>query len=172
MDKILYVDIEKCMACKSCEIACAVEHSKAKELVGALAESPRPRARVTLEAAEGMAIPLQCRQCEDAPCIHVCPTKAIIRVDENQPVTIDDKQCIGCRWCVLACPFGVITIDENSKVAFKCDMCMERQKEGELPACVSACPTKALELKEISEIASSKRKKAARNLVEESKAKK
>jgi len=169
MDKILYVDIEKCLACKSCEIACAVEHSKSKELMCAIVEEPRPRPRVSLEEAEGMAIPLQCRQCEDAPCIKVCPTSAIIRVDENQPITIDDEKCIGCRWCVIVCPFGVITVDKNSKVAFKCDMCIERQKEGGLPACVAACPTKALQLKEVSEVVSSKRKKAAKKLVEESK---
>ena len=171
MDKILYVDVEKCLACKSCEIACAVEHSESKELMCSLEEEPRPRTRVSLEEAEGMAIPLQCRQCEDAPCIRVCPTNAIIRVEESQPVTIDDEKCIGCRWCVLACPFGVITIDENSKVAFKCDMCMERQEKGELPACVAACPTKALQVKKVSELVSSKRKKAAKNLVEESKTK-
>jgi carbon-monoxide dehydrogenase iron sulfur subunit len=172
MDTILYVDIEKCLACKSCEIACAVEHSQSKELMCAIAEEPRPRARVSLEEAEGMGVPLQCRQCEDAPCIRVCPTKAIVRVDEKQPVTIEDDKCIGCRWCVIVCPFGVITVDENSKVAFKCDMCMERQKEGELPACVAACPTKALQLKKVSEVVSSKRKKAAKDLVEESKASK
>jgi len=169
MDKILYVDIEKCMGCRSCRIACAVEHSKSKELVGALEEDPAPRSRVTVEEAEGMAVPLQCRQCEDAPCIKVCPTNAIIRVDENQPITLDEEKCIGCRWCVIACPFGVITIDENCKVAYKCDMCIGRQMEGKAPACVEACPTKSLKLVKSSEITSLKRKKAAKNIAEEMK---
>ena len=70
---------------------------------------------------------------------------------------IDHDLCIGCKWCVLACPFGVITLDERSRTIIKCDQCFERLEQGELPACVSACPTRALDFKTMDEILKEKR---------------
>jgi carbon-monoxide dehydrogenase iron sulfur subunit len=165
MGKAIMVIVEKCLACKSCEIACAVAHSKSGLIEEALAESPKPRKRVTVEAAGENAVPMQCRHCEDAPCIAVCPTAAIHRLQENGPVLIDQDKCIGCKFCIMVCPFGVIDIYNDGKIMVKCDLCFERTKMGEEPACVEACPTKALKLVDEKELAKTRRKKAAEELV-------
>jgi carbon-monoxide dehydrogenase iron sulfur subunit len=148
MKGVLVVRVSRCTACRSCELACAVEHSVSKELVAAIAEMPPPCSRVSVEAGDGFAAPLQCRQCTDAPCVLVCPTHALRRQDQDSPVVIDQELCVGCRACVLACPFGVIRMDKFSHTIIKCDQCADRLERGELPACVSACPTRALEFKD------------------------
>lgn len=102
----LYLEINRCLGCRSCEIACAIEHSKSKEIFAAITEEPRPTARVRVEAVEDMAIPLQCRHCEDAPCVTICPTEALTKVGPEQPVIIFEEKCIGCKLCVMICPFG------------------------------------------------------------------
>jgi len=108
MGKAIMVNIEKCLACKSCEIACAVAHSKSRILEEAIAERPTPQRRVTVEAAGELSVPLQCRHCEDAPCISVCPTAAIDRHEADGPVLIEQDRCIGCKFCLMVCPFGVM----------------------------------------------------------------
>ncbi len=158
MKGIIFVDIGKCVACKSCELRCAIEHSKSKELCKAIYECPLPEGRVKVESEAGFNVPLQCRQCEDAPCIKVCPSKAIERLDPQQPVLITPQRCIGCKLCIVACPFGVIKMSNAEKAVIKCDMCVERLKEGNPPACVMACPTKALKFKSVDAISKDKRK--------------
>ncbi len=143
-NKTIVVNIKKCLACKSCEIACAMVHSKSGVLEEAVAESPRPQRMVTVEAAGEFGVPIQCRHCEDAPCITVCPTGAIQRFDEQAPVVVDADLCIGCKLCMLICPFGILQIDKKGRAIIKCDMCMERIEKDLDPACVEACPTKAL----------------------------
>ena len=165
MRKVIMVDIEKCLACKSCEIACAVAHSKSGRLEEAIAEQPRPQRRVTVEAAEQFAVPMQCRHCEEAPCIAVCPTGAIYRRKTDDPVLIDHDRCIGCKYCIVVCPFGVIDVSNDGKAVLKCDLCIERTKAGKEPACVEACPTKALRLVSERELAAGKRRLAAQELV-------
>ncbi|MHC4526307.1 MAG: 4Fe-4S dicluster domain-containing protein [Planctomycetota bacterium] len=165
MTKSIVTDIEKCMACKGCEMACAVVHSKSKVLEEAMAETPRPQRRVTVEPMEGFAVPIQCRHCEEAPCIAVCPTAAIHRHQVNDPVLIDRELCIGCRFCLAVCPFGAIDISADGKAVVKCDLCVERTKAGQEPACVEACPTGALKLVEDKELTAAKRRRAAGELV-------
>jgi carbon-monoxide dehydrogenase iron sulfur subunit len=157
MKGMIIVDVDKCNACKSCEIACAVEHSVSKDLYQAIHEDPRPRARVSVQQGISFSVPLQCRQCANAPCIALCPTKALYRQDEQSPVLLDEEKCIGCDWCVLACPFGVIRLDEGRHVVVKCDQCFERVQRGELPACVAACPTGALAFKELEKVREERR---------------
>jgi len=165
MRKAIMVNIEKCLACKSCEIACAVAHSKSRVLEEAITERPMPQRRVTVEAAGKHAVPLQCRHCEDAPCITVCPTKAIYRQQAESPVLINPDLCIGCKFCIMVCPFGVIGTSSDGKVALKCDLCIERTKAGQEPACVEACPTGALKLVDEKELAAHKRQLTAWELV-------
>lgn len=160
-ERMLLVDVTRCMACHSCEMACAVAHSTAKDLVGALAEEPKPASRVRVESAEGVAVPLQCRHCEDAPCVAICPTAALAKAGTNQPVTVDNERCIGCKFCVMICPFGVISLGKGGKAVVKCDMCVERLEAGEKPACVSACPTGALALSSLNEWLKKRRSRAA-----------
>ncbi len=162
MGKVIMVTVEKCLACKSCEIACALAHSKSEVLEEAITEQPQPRRRVTVEAVEEFGVPMQCRHCEDAPCIAVCPTSAIHRPQADGPVLIEQERCIGCKFCLVVCPFGVINASDDGKVMIKCDLCIERTKAGQEPACIEACPTKALKLVDEKDLAASKRQLAAR----------
>jgi len=164
MDQIITVDIEKCLACKSCEIACALAHSESGLLEEAIKERPRPQRRVTVEAAGEFGVPMQCRHCEAAPCVAICPTGAIQRLDEQSPVVVDADLCIGCKLCMLICPFGVLQIGAEGRAIIKCDMCLERMKAGRGPACVEVCPTKALRLVTIEEITQARRRQASKKL--------
>ncbi|MFH1996494.1 MAG: 4Fe-4S dicluster domain-containing protein [Candidatus Omnitrophota bacterium] len=135
-----------------------MEKSKSKDLYAATQESPRPQARIKVETAADANIPMQCRQCEDAPCLNVCPSKAITRNGNEQPVLIDEEKCVGCKMCIVACPSGVIAMDTGNKVAVKCDLCFDRLNEDKIPACVLACPTNAIQFQS-SEASSLKGKK-------------
>ncbi|MBU2567893.1 MAG: 4Fe-4S binding protein [Elusimicrobia bacterium] len=167
---IIEINPERCLACKSCEIACAVAHSGTKNLELSIKEIPLPEKRVQVEQADvmsksgqgfflKMAAPLQCRHCEDAPCVKICPTKALTKTHQEEPVLLDNKLCIGCKWCILVCPFGVIKMDRTGGAIIKCDLCIERLKQNELPACVVSCPTKAIKFRTLEETAKEKRKK-------------
>jgi len=169
MDKTIIVDIKKCLACKSCEIACALAHSESKVLEQAVTESPKPQRMVTVEPAGEFGVPIQCRHCEDAPCLEICPTTAIYRENEQSPVLINEDMCIGCKICVLICPFGVLQIGHKGRAVIKCDMCYERMEQNELPMCIEACPTKALKLVSLQEITKSKRKASAKKMINEEK---
>ena len=163
--KVIMINVEKCLGCKSCEIACAVAHSESELLEEAIKESPRPQCRVNVEAVGEHAVPLQCRHCEDAPCIAVCPTGAIHRHGPDEPVLIEQDKCIGCKFCVAVCPFGVIELSADGQAIMKCDFCIERTKRGQGPACVEACPTKALTLVDEKQVSAGKRKRAAEEIV-------
>jgi len=157
MKQTLVVKVDRCLGCKSCEIACAVEHSNSRDLFEAVRERPAPQTRVCVVQGETFAAPLQCRQCEDAPCVAICPTHALHR-NAEAPVMLDRELCIGCMWCVVACPFGVITLDRSGGAVIKCDQCFERAERGEVPACVEACPSGALELEDLDAVATGKQK--------------
>ena len=146
MPRVITTDVDKCMGCHSCEIACAVEHSESQNLLEAIKQTPIPRPRVAVMAASDMAVPLQCRHCEDAPCVAICPTGALQKPDPEGPVTIDQEMCIGCKSCIIVCPFGVISMSAEGHAIIKCDMCIDRLAEGRQPACVEACPTGAMQL--------------------------
>ena len=166
MARAIVVNQERCLGCKSCTIACAMAHTEAETLVEALhAESP-PQPRLHVEPLGDGAMPLQCRHCQDAPCLAVCPTEAIHRLSEDGPVLLDAERCIGCKFCVFVCPFGVIELSRDGKAMTKCDQCVERTQVGEEPACVGACPTGALEFVEIESWLRQRRREAAERIAQ------
>lgn len=139
--------IEKCLGCRSCELACAVEHSQSKRPVDAMHEPvfPKPRIRVELIDEKGGAhryrtLALQCRHCEDAPCVQACISGGICKDENTGDVRINPEKCVACWSCIMVCPFGAIVKHEGLHRAMKCDHCPDR----ETPACVDACPTVAL----------------------------
>ena len=155
--KEIFVRLDRCMGCRSCQLACAVQHSVSKNLFAAAAETPRPRARLYIERADGRNIPLTCRHCDPAPCLDACVAGAISR-DERGVVVQQEDRCVGCWTCLMLCPYGVVGRKQEQKVAVKCDRCPDR----EVPACVSSCPTKALVYAEVEELATSRRREVAR----------
>lgn len=105
---------------------------------------------------DGIDIPVGCFHCEDAPCMMVCPVKAIKRNMETQAVVIDHDICIGCKECIMVCPFGAIQHNEEKRLLYKCDLC-----QGE-PECVKWCYTGAIQYtKEVSRVVHKKQRKAA-----------
>ncbi|MCX5684703.1 MAG: FAD-dependent oxidoreductase [Planctomycetota bacterium] len=150
--KIIACRVEHCLGCKSCEIACALEHSQSKDIRQAVAEHPLPQRRVTVEVAGTHGLPLQCRHCEDGLCQIVCPTGAIHHDKKRSVTVVDEDLCIGCKLCTLMCPMGVLRIGEKNRATIKCDQCIERQGEGLAPACVAACPTHALQFVDSGEV--------------------
>jgi carbon-monoxide dehydrogenase iron sulfur subunit len=161
MNKTIVVNIHKCMACKSCELACALAHSTSHTIEEAVTEMPRPQRRITVEGVGAVGVPMQCRHCEEAPCITVCPTTAIHRHATHDPVLVDRERCIGCTFCLMACPFGVIDMTRDGKAVVKCDLCIQRTQAGEEPACVASCPTGALQYCELTEMLIRRRRNAA-----------
>jgi len=168
--RTLVCRIDHCLACKSCEIACALAHSDAQDLLEAVQAEPKPQSRVKVVAAGGHALPLQCRHCEDAPCLMVCPTEAIHRTGDAGPVLIDEERCIGCKMCLVVCPFGAIDLARSGRAVVKCDLCIKRTEAGQEPACVVACPTRALKLVDIEEYNRLRREAAAQRIQAEAEA--
>lgn len=154
--KRIVADPPRCLACRTCEFACALAHADSDDLVQAITVQGA-KSRIYVESVGDLAVPLQCQHCEGSPCLTVCPKEALTKSSDSDPVLVDEKKCIGCSFCVEACPFGMIVLDDgpaaegskNGKVVIKCDLCLDRQAQGLEPACVSACPTCALALEEV-----------------------
>jgi carbon-monoxide dehydrogenase iron sulfur subunit len=167
--KIITVDLQKCYACLTCVVECAYarlglpKHVPLNQVLSA--------SRVSVEAAGDLAVPLRCMQCEDAPCITVCPTGALYRDSLDEPVLIDRNLCIGCKSCILACPIGAISSDSEGKAIQKCDMCITRLKKGQLPVCVASCPTGATQLTTLDEVTAKARHTSASDLADAAKVK-
>lgn len=136
MPKQLRIFQDKCIGCKSCELACSLFNE---------GEMNPAKARITQISFLGGKYPLlynfvsTCRQCADAPCLSACPTSAILRSqDHTKRIIIEKSKCIGCGKCVVACPFGAMLYNREAKKAFKCELC------GGDPACVRICPSNAI----------------------------
>jgi electron transport protein HydN len=151
MNKLVIADPGKCIACRTCEVACVLGHLGPDALSTLAPERFVPRLK--LIRTSRVSTPVQCRQCEDAPCARVCPTGALIQIHES--VQVIQARCIGCKSCVMACPYGAMEIvpkeawaagrmmiAANPPVeAYKCDLCIHLSTG---PACIGVCPTKSI----------------------------
>jgi anaerobic carbon-monoxide dehydrogenase iron sulfur subunit len=154
--KELFVRLDRCQGCRSCQLACAVAHSQSKNLFGAITETPAPRYRLFIERGDGVNVPLTCRHCDPAPCLEACIAGALYR-DERGAVRRRPEACVGCWTCLMVCPYGVVSREKERKIAVKCDRCPDL----DIPACVQACPTKALVYGEAESFGAATRKTAA-----------
>jgi len=161
MNNVIEVIISKCQGCHTCELECALAHSKSDTFIEALYSSERLYPRIILETDGEDVIPMHCRHCTDAPCITVCPTKAMARSGQEEPVVLNPDKCIGCNACVMVCPFGIIKAAAETAELSKCDLCIDRLGEGKIPACAAACPTKAIRFTNIKDISADRRKDVA-----------
>ena len=166
MSKHITVRIDRCVGCHTCEVACAIAHSQSEDIETMLLEGENPGYRIHVETYGPLSIPITCQHCEEADCALVCPTDAVKRNAPGKPVLVDDERCTGCGLCVRACPFGVIALRPEGKVAFKCDLCVRRLAKGLEPACLSSCPTKALLLQEEAASNREKRREAVQKVDE------
>lgn len=153
MAKVLMIDYEKCEGCLTCQLACSAKH---EGVINPL----QSRIKVVKWEREIKAtgIPIACVQCESAPCLAVCPVKAIYRDELLDRVMIDYDKCIGCRMCVAICPFGAASFDSIGKRIIKCDLC-----DGD-PLCVKFCGYKALQYVDVSEQSTIKQRVAAERI--------
>ncbi len=132
---------EYCLGCRLCEIHCLVQHSKSKKIIKAyIEERDKITPGILVEEKGKVSFAVQCRHCEDAPCIEACITGAMYRDPETGAVLCDTEKCVGCLMCVMVCPVGAILRSKQGKVVSKCDLCIESG----VPACVENCPNEAL----------------------------
>lgn len=157
----MVIDLRRCTGCYSCMVACKAENFTppgvffTRVLTEELGKYPH---------AKMLYVPVQCNQCKDPACLKVCPTGATAQ-GEDGIVTIDANKCIGCRYCMIACPyrvrfynakrqtyypsptpheeFGFKARDYQDGTVIKCDFCTHRIKDGLEPACVITCLSKA-----------------------------
>ena len=138
MNRFVMVNASECIGCHVCEVACVLTHN---DLVWPDSRD-RFRPRIHLITGNHQPVAMTCRQCNNAPCVASCPTEAL--VFSQQSIQLREEKCIGCKNCMLACPFGAIEPAAAGQVMMKCDLC--QQSEAAQPACVSSCPTQALQL--------------------------
>ena len=153
MEKVLVIDHEKCTGCRLCELVCSVKHE-------GVSNPSRARIKIVKWEMEGKMIPVTCQQCDDAPCMAVCPVQAISRNVSTGVVQVDYDTCIGCRVCMSACPFGAMGFDWVQNHVIKCDLC------GGDPQCANFCETGAIQFVEKSSLNSLKQRKSAAAIIE------
>ena len=138
--KAILVDITKCIGCRACEQACKEIHRFPMQTEAKLSTT----ALTVIEERGDKFVRRLCMNCQDPACASACLVGALKKTSLG-PVTYDASKCIGCRYCLVACPFNVPRYEWSKLVPFvkKCDMCYGRQVKGSLPACVEACPTEA-----------------------------
>lgn len=136
----MLVDLRKCVGCHACTVACQNENKLhladkwTKVLrIGPIGEYPN---------LSGYFMPVPCMHCEDAPCVDGCPTGASFK-REDGIILVDEDKCIGCKFCMVVCPYGVRTYNEAKGIVEKCKMCWERLENGEQTRCTETCQLKA-----------------------------
>ncbi len=154
-------DISRCSGCMACMVACFDQNDmpgneSTFRHVTRIESGEYPTATIQY-------VSLACMHCGDAPCIAVCPTRAISKKPENGIVVVNQSLCIGCHACATACPFGAPQFPDG-RLMSKCDLCVARAENGLEPACVRTCPTKALGFGTMEGLAGKRAKKAARTI--------
>ncbi|MCF6247688.1 MAG: 4Fe-4S dicluster domain-containing protein [Desulfobacula sp.] len=157
------VDITRCIGCGSCCVADKREYDVPEGNYrtwveryvkgfsdtiyvdsphGGLDGYQTPRSDIKEKVRDTFFVPKLCNMCKEAPCVQVCPVGATFKSPDGF-VLVDEKRCVGCSYCIQACPYSVRFLHPKKKVADKCTWCYQRVRKGLLPACVQVCPTHA-----------------------------
>ncbi len=153
-----YVDISRCTGCKACQVACKDKNDLP---IGTIWRSVYEYSGGDwATAAGGLMVPnnvfayfvsVACMHCERPPCVDVCPSAAITKRADGV-VLINQDQCVGCRYCQWACPYGAPQFIEAKGVMSKCNFCEDLLAKGERPACVDGCPFRAIDFGPLDEL--------------------
>lgn len=154
-----YFDASKCTGCTTCMVACKDKNNlpvgmnfrRVTEFSGGNWRQDRATGAWHQDAF-AYYLSISCNECSDPACVKVCPTKAHFKRSEDGLVLIDPKKCIGCGACLAACPYGAPQLDREARKMRKCDTCLDRREKGLNPACVDACPQRALDFGPIDEL--------------------
>jgi formate dehydrogenase iron-sulfur subunit len=138
-------DMNACIGCHSCEVACAEQNGLPDGVtwrrVGEIEGGDHPHTR-------RFHLSMSCNQCLEPACLEGCPTNAYVKLD-NGVVAHHADDCIGCQYCTWNCPYSVPAFQPDRRIVTKCDMCEPRLADGMAPACVAACPTKAITVEKV-----------------------
>lgn len=140
------VDVNKCTGCDACTIACQVANNRPATLQW---RQVRTFNELHVPGVELIHLSMACNHCLDAPCMQQCPALAYRRDEITGAVLIDDQACLGCGYCAWVCPYGAPQMDQERGVMTKCTMCNEKVLAGGQPACVTSCPTGALDWRQL-----------------------
>lgn len=127
----MVIDLNKCVGCRACELACN-QRNELPDEVSYIHVYARG------EGSERYFMPVQCQHCEKAPCDPVCPSGATYH-HETGVVLVNDKTCVGCRYCALACPYDARRFNKETGIMEKCWLCLDWVLAGVAPACAQAC---------------------------------
>ena len=137
--------MEACIGCHSCEVACAEQNDTPVDVawrrVGELESGEFPQVR-------RFSMSMACNHCLEPTCLSGCPTNAYVKLGNGVVEHLEDE-CIGCQYCIWNCPYEVPVFDRRRKIVSKCDMCLPRLEAGQKPACVGACPTRAIDVERV-----------------------
>ena len=133
---IIDIDLDSCIGCHSCAVVCKQENNVGLGTFYSKVLTVGPSG--TYPDLEMYYLPVSCQHCDNPECVSVCPTGASYKRDDGV-VLVDHSKCIGCQYCVMACPYGVRYLNEEERVVEKCTLCAHLSKNGELPMCVRTC---------------------------------
>ena len=142
----MVIDSSSCIDCKGCMTACKVENNVASGHWRNWIKQQDPEYYNQGLQGDVSAMHFQpgnCMHCDNPTCVQACPTSATYKNEKDGTVKVNEKLCIGCGSCIPACPYGARYRRPDEKIVDKCDFCESRRQRGELPACVTTCPTKA-----------------------------
>ncbi len=132
----MLIDTRRCIGCQACTIGCSMENALP---IGQFRTSVATYAVTTADGRSGVSmVPRTCNHCDEPPCIPVCPVGATFKRDDGI-VLVDGDKCVGCAYCVQACPYEARFINRETGKADKCTFCSHRVEAGLLPACVETC---------------------------------
>ncbi len=137
---VMVIDVRRCYGVQACTVACKAEY---KVPLGENRSWVEEIEKGNFPDVSRSFLPRLCNHCDNPPCVSVCPTGATWKREEDGIVVIDPDVCIGCKYCLQACPYDMRFINKDTGAAEKCDFCIHRVSQGLEPACVEACPSRA-----------------------------